>query len=105
VVHAVTEDDELRAQFRHLYDDDGNLIEPLVLAELHDYTHLIRQSMQVYDALTNSRLSAPHHYADNVISAATDYTEEIIRESVLSALDRIEQGEHISDVRRDYTDD
>lgn len=68
-------------------DEDGNLDEEKVLAELHDFCNLIHSVSRVYDSITNGRISKPHTAPWVVISEVDDIMADLIREAVEEALE------------------
>lgn len=54
-------------------------------AELHDFRFMMQQVPKVYGSITGGLLSKRNYYAESVISAAEDYTQQLIDEAIEEA--------------------
>lgn len=88
-----------------IFKADGELSELHVLQELHDYRFLMEQAATVYANITCSQMSRTTYYATDVIQVADECQDRIINDVVLDVLARIEDGETIEDLRKEFFND
>lgn len=88
---------ETRDWWRDLiYNENGELDEHKVLAELYDFRHIITEVPKVYEAVTGGQCSKPNYYANSVLRAHELHMESLLQEAqheaVLEALEMLETG-------------
>ena len=90
-----------------IYKEDGTLDEDAVLAELYDFQFVAEQASEVYCEITGGALSKPTYYASGVLSAHSDYIEDLLkearREAAKDALDMWRKGATIGEIMDEFS--